>query len=676
MPTVSSTLKMFDAMSSPLKNITNALNIMVSTMQKMQEATNKDVNVDKMLIAAKGQIASAEAQIQQAIDKANESQQRFNRSVQEGETQIRQAIDKANESQQRFNRSVKGAKSETRQLLSTIERIATAYLSFQGIQRTIGAADTFVSTQARLNLIVDEGQTVDQLQNNIFAAAERARGDFVAMASSASKLGLLAGDAFSNTDEIVAFTETMQKAFKVSGASIMEQQAGMYQLTQAMAAGRLQGDEFRSIMENAPMLADAIAKFTGKSKGELKEMSSEGLITADIIKAALFMAADDINKKFESLPKTFGDVWQQIKNNAFRAFEPVFQRLNEWLNSTQGAAMIQSMNYALQYTAIAADALVSSLMWMGSVIQSNWGIIEPILVAIGSAFALWALTQIPLLISKLWLMVQPILAQAAAWAMANLPLLLIGALIGLIIGLLIKMGVITDKVVGFISGIFSALFALIYNIIADIWNGFAGFAEFFANVFNHPVYSAKKLFADFVISTLNIIKKVAEAIDWVFGSNLAGGITKLQDKMMDWVGEMPEGYKVLDRMEKKSIGDSFKNGYEKGVNFVNGISDALNGFNMGAIGDLFSGNFDIANINKVNEVGKIRDTVDISSEDLKTMRELAEMKSIQNFVTLTPTVSVQTGPIQNGYDVDTIVARIETVLTEQIASSAKGVYNV
>jgi hypothetical protein len=236
------------------------------------------------------------------------------------------------------------------------------------------------------------------------------------------------------------------------------------------------------------------------------------------------------------------------------------------------------------------------------------------------------------------------------------------------------MGVITDKVVGFISGIFGGLFAFIYNIIADIWNGFAAFAEFFANVFNHPVYSAKKLFADFVISTLNLIKKVAEAIDWVFGSNLAGGITKLQDKMMDWVGEMPEGYKVIDRMEKKSIVDSFKSGYEKGVNFVNGISEAIKGFNMGAIGDLFSGNFDIANINKVNEVGKIRDTVDISSEDLKTMRELAEMKSIQNFVTLTPTVSVQTGPIQNGYDVDTIVARIETVLTEQIASSAKGVY--
>src|SRR5690606_1387445 len=201
-----------------------------------------------------------------------------------------------------------------------------------------------------------------------------------------------------------------------------EQTAGMYQLTQAMAAGKLQGDEFRSIMENAPMLADAIAKFTGKSKGELKEMSAKGEITADIIKAALFMAADDINKKFETMPKTFGDLLQQLKNEAFRAFQPVFQRWNQWLNSAQGAAVMQKLTQALYVAAQAADVLLGTLIWIVNTIQSNWSIIEPILVTIGS-------TLLPILIQQTWMWVKallatvrPILVQAAAWMAANWPI--------------------------------------------------------------------------------------------------------------------------------------------------------------------------------------------------------------------------------------------------------------
>ena len=155
------------------------------------------------------------------------------------------------------------------------------------------------------------------------------------MAKSVAKLGLLAGDAFSSNDEMIAFSEMMTKSFKVSGASQQEISSATYQLTQAMAAGKLQGDEFRSIMENAPMLADAIAKYMGKSKGELKELSSEGVITADIIKAALFNAADDINAKYEEMPKTFGDAMTNIRNVASRYLQPVADKISEMLNSEE-----------------------------------------------------------------------------------------------------------------------------------------------------------------------------------------------------------------------------------------------------------------------------------------------------------------------------------------------------
>lgn len=669
MPTVSSTLKMFDAMSGPLKNITSGMNLMVSAMYKMQNATDRNMKIDRSLIIAKQQIVAAEVGIRQAIDQANAAQQRFNRSVQE-------------------------SKSGAGELLSSVKRIGAgllaAYATAHGLSAAIQASDTFISTQARLNLIVDEGQTVDQLQNDIFAAANRARGDFVTMASSISKLGLLAGDAFKNNNEIVSFAELMQKSFKISGSSIDEQIAGMYQLTQAMAAGKLQGDEFRSIMENAPMLADAIAKFTGKTKGDLKEMSADGTITADIIKGALFTAADDINKKFETLPKTFGDVWQQFKNEAFRAFEPVFKKLNGWLNSAQGTAFMQSMTGALYAAAQAADLLLSALIWIANTVQSNWGIIEPILIAIGSALAFWALKQIPLLIARLWLMVSPILAAAGAWTLANLPILLIGAAIGFLIYALYRWGDVVSEVLGFVGGIFGVLFGFLYNSFALFANTVLSVAEFFVNVWRDPVFATKKLFYDLVINALKWMENLADGIERIINKipglkvSITEGLGNLLKNLEDARDSLKSEEDVVNlmRFEQKDYGEAFslgqKMGRAAGRFAADGVQKAFNAIG-GAfnIPDLNSGTFGmpkLGNIDKVGEVGKIKDTVDISSEDLKMMRELAEMKNIQNFVTLTPTVSVQTGPIQNGYDVDTIIARIETTLTEQIASSAKGVY--
>jgi len=666
MPTVSSTLKMFDAMSGPLKNITNSLNLVISTMQRMQSTVDQNVKIDRTLIAAKQQLAAAEASIRQAIDQATAAQKRFNQSVQT-------------------------AKSETNQLLAFTKKVAAAYLSAQAAQSAVQAADTFVSTQARLNLIVDEGQSVERLQDQIFAAAQRARGDFVAMANSVAKLGMLAGDAFKNNDEIVAFAETMQKAFKVSGASIEEQTAGMYQLTQAMAAGKLQGDEFRSIMENAPMLADAIAKFTGKAKGELKEMSAKGEITADIIKAALFMAADDINKKFETMPKTFGDLLQQLKNEAFRAFQPVFQRWNQWLNSAQGAAVIQKLTQALYVAAQAADVLLGTLIWIANTIQSNWSIIEPILVTIGSALLPILIQQTWMWVQALWATVRPILAQAAAWLAANWPILLIGAAIGFLIYALYQWGDVVAEVLGFVGGIFGVLFGFLYNGFAYFANIVLSVAEFFINVWKDPVYAVKKLFYDLVINALQWLENLAKGIENIINKipglevNITDGLSNLLNRLEDARDNLKSEEDVvkLMRFEQKDYSEAFKFGQKIGRSVGRFAADGVQKA-FGAVSGMFDipkldsafGMPELGNINKVGEVGKIRDTVDISSEDLKMMRELAEINAINNFVTLRPSVRVQTGPISKDVDFDTVMAKIEMVLTEQIASSAKGVYGV
>lgn len=840
MATISATLKMFDAMTRPLQNITQSMNLLLSTMQQMQSAVEKKVNIAKTFETAKLKIAEAEAEIKNIVEqniaaqerlrqeaertintwasvrpmtifqtsgierlrqeissakkmlqdlqltqqqmagvdmsflpteanaeiaalneriirlgeaferavvnkeklaknlnpsslanfnstiedirrklhlalqeqekmniamrnadisKANASYQRLIRQIEEVEIGIRDNI----MGQSRFNRTIQESQNEANRLVRSIRNLAAIYLSAQTIKQTVQGAvqgsDAFVTTRARLNLIVDEGQSVEQLQDMIYAASQRVRGDYVAMANTVSRLGLLAGNAFANTGEIVAFAETMQKAFKISGASIEEQTSAMYQLTQAMAAGRLQGDEFRSIMENAPMLADAIAKFTGKSKGELKEMAAEGLITADVIKGALFSAADDINEKFASMPKTFGEAWLQIKNTAWRAFQPVFEELNRWLNSEQGIAVIQGITNAIQFAAQAANTLLNILnilIWIGDVIYNNWGIIEPILITISSVLLTLLIQKIWNMVTALWAAVPPLLAQAAAWLAANWPILLIGAAIGFVIYALYRWGDVVAEVIGFVGGIFGALFGHLYNNFAYFANVVLSVAEFFINVWRDPVYAVKKLFYDLVINALQWLTNLARGIENIINAipglevNITSGLSNLLNRLEMARANLKTEADVVQlmRFQQMDYREAFSIGQRMGRSFgqfaANGIQNVVkkvgglfNMQNINKLADSMSFPLDldsVGKIGKVGEVGRINDTVDISNEDLKIMRELAEMKSIQNFVTLTPTVNVTTGDIRSEADIDTIVRRIEDMLERDIASSAQGVF--
>jgi len=386
---------MYDAMTGPLKAITNSMNLLIRSFEQMQTATNKNMKVDRMLTAAKQQLASAEAQIRKQIEQANKAQQKFNRSVNQG-------------------------KQNVSSLLGSMKAVVTTYLSMQSAKAVANVSDEYVNTMARLDLINDGLQTTETLQNKIFAAADRARGNYSDMASVVGKLGLLASDAFTSNDEMIAFAELMQKAFRVSGASAMEQQAGMYQLTQAMAAGRLQGDEFRSIMENAPLLAQAIADYTGKTKGELKEMSASGDITSDIIKGALFNAAEEIERRFSSMPRTFSDIWVKIKNTIMLEFGPAIQQISALLNDPSMKDSMRSLGQAIADAAVHAVRLVGAFGKVSNYIRNHWPAIEAILWGVVSAVIAWKVAQLALNIA---LTANPIGAIIMA----------IAALIGLII---------------------------------------------------------------------------------------------------------------------------------------------------------------------------------------------------------------------------------------------------
>lgn len=254
--------------------------------------------------------------------------------------------------------SVTKAMPDFSNIVSINQGLELMQKAINGVSKLTGLSDTYVLTNARLKLINDGLQTTKQLQDDIFKSAQRTRAPYEVMAASVAKLGLLAKDSFKNNKEALVFTELVQKTFKIAGATTEEQSAGTYQLAQAMAAGKLQGDEFRSIMENAPMIADAISKYLKIPKGVLKELSSEGLITADVIKDAMFIASDDINNMFTGIPKTFGDVATSLVNISNKSFAPIYQILSNALNSPEATAGMEKIaNFMGQAGIMAINAV-------------------------------------------------------------------------------------------------------------------------------------------------------------------------------------------------------------------------------------------------------------------------------------------------------------------------------
>ena len=364
-----------------------------------------------------------------------------------------------------FNDSLKRTEAATARASNGLSQFIKTAVGFAAVKKGMDLTDVYTSTNARLGMITNSLAEQRSLQNDIFAAANRARGSYTEMASAASKMRMLAGDSFGSNQEAVAFTELLTKSLKVSGAGTAEQNSAFLQISQAMAAGRLQGDEFRSVMENAPMVADAIAQYMGKSKGELKELSSQGLITADIVKNAMFQAAGDIEEKFNTMPMTFRDVGTMMLNSFLETFGGGFEKVSGMLNSSSFGQILDGWNAGLSFVSGGFNKLVDAIVAGGPIVQTFFS------VAIIMA-GLWA--------SKMFL-------AAGATMLAHWPLLLIVGVIGMVIMALNSAGVSFSTTFSFVGGLLGTFYALGYNIVASLWNLFVSFAEFLANVFTNPL---------------------------------------------------------------------------------------------------------------------------------------------------------------------------------------------
>lgn len=561
-----------------------------------------------------------------------------------------------------FNDSLKRTEAATARASNGLSQFIKTAVGFAAVKKGMDLADTYTNTNARLGMITNSLAEQRSLQNDIFAAANRARGSYTEMASAASKMRMLAGDSFGSNQEAIAFTELLTKSLKVSGAGTAEQNSAFLQISQAMAAGRLQGDEFRSVMENAPMVADAIAQYMGKSKGELKELSSQGLITADIIKNAMFQAAGDIEGKFNTMPMTFGDVGTMMLNSFLETFGGGFEKVSGMLNSSSFGQILDGWNAGLSFVSGGFNTLVDAIVAGGPIVQTFFS------VAIIMA-GLWA--------SKMFL-------AAGATMLAHWPLLLIVGVIGMIILALNSAGVSFSSTFSFIGGLLGTFYALGYNIVAGLWNLFVSFAEFLANVFTNPLASIVNLFVNMSISVLNVIKSIAEAIDAVFGSNLAGAVGQFISRGQNFAdGFKDSNYVSLDafRMDSKSTIGAIQGGLNAGKalgGFVDNWNfSGISGINPDAGGTDYSQFFTAGNPAVVKGTGRGGAVkVEADSEDIEWMRKLAERDYVARIAqnTLAPNIRVEfSGPITKETDTDSVMTHVVNELKDIIATAPEGV---
>lgn len=677
MPTLNAMFKLMDGYSSQINKMIN----------RTDEAMNK------MLGASK------------AADKTNDSFHKMGKGASGAAPKVKglgDGLDVVSKKATRANGSLKT-------LIGTVASLAA-------VKKGMDIADSYTNTNARLGMITSSPTEQAALQNDIFASANRSRGSYTETANAVAKMRMLAGDSFGSNQEAIGFAELLNKSLKVSGAGQAEQSAAFLQLTQAMAAGKLQGDEFRSVMENAPMVADAIAKYMGKSKGELKELSSQGLITSDIIKNAMFNAADDINGKFNSMPMTFADVWNQIKNTGMQAFGGVFEKANTVLNS---AGVQTALNNFIGLIYLAGEATEGFIDFC----IAAWPMVSPFIWAAAAALGAYAAVQIVSnglsLISAARFGAQAIGAgiyALALWATTGATWAETTAMLGLnsslyacplvwIVGLVLVLtaafyaGVaavnhftgatlsgtgIIGAALGGLAASTTNSFILIYNIIAEVVN-------FFASVWQHPVTAVKILFYDLAITVIGYMAEMARSVEAIINRipgvevQISAGLDSFKagiEKAAASAKNASDWNEVVKKKDFVNGADFANKGYEVGSNLADKASNLFSGFNPSLDGAGGSG-IDFSSFATAGSPATVKGTgkggavkVETEKEDIEWMRKLAERDYVARIAqnTLAPNIRVEfSGPITKEADTDGLVGHVVYRLKEVIATAPEGV---
>lgn len=722
----------------------NSLAVRIDTVRdRIQQIENNPINFGTD--TANTELEQLRSQLNQAVEEqnelnvamqnmdvsaANDAYLRLSQTVSYTERYIRDNVDE----QGRFNQEIQEGVSQADELMNTIKRAVGAYVSIQAVGDALNISDELVQTTSRLDMMNDGLQTTDELVNMVYAAAQDARGSFSDMAAVVAKFGNNAGDAFSSSAEVVAFADLVQKQMTIAGASTAEASNAMLQLSQALGSGVLRGDELNSIFEQAPNLIQSIADYLGVGVGEIRELASEGELSADVVKAAIFSASDEINAKFESMPMTWGQIWQQMQNTALIAFRPVLQRMNDIANSEAFQTFVNGAIEALATLANVALEVFEFMASCGQFVADNWSIISPILYGIIAALAVYgaylAIVKGMELASAAASAIHSVAMSAKIGIMAALSgttmaataaqmgyngalyacpivwiIMLVIALIAVIVmlcnwiaeatgaansGIGIIVGALSVAV-AFIGNIFVALINMVIDIFVVLWNFIAAFVNFFGNVFTDPVGAIARLFFDLVDCILGLLQTLAGAIDALFGSNLSGAVQGWRDSLGGWVDEtFGQGEEIMATVSGEEWHvDRFEYGeaWDAGVAVGDGISSAIDDFSFS---DLF-GSTDIPNPEDYTsqfagmsdsldgisgDTSNISDAMDITEEDLKYLRDIAEQEAVNRYTVAEVSVDMSgmQNTVNNGTDLDGFVSGLTDAVNEAVDSITEGVH--
>lgn len=676
MATIRSQMVLNDQVTGVLKNITRALDITLHSFEQMQDASANAVDV-RLLNQARAGLGEVNLAVR-------EMEENYRRAAQQ-EQQVTRNIRQSTQAEQQLNASIRGGNDALDDMVGKAKNLAATIGASVGLKKLIELSDQMTSTTARLNFIVDDGGSVEALEAKIMASAQRSRAAYLDTASAIASMGANAGAAFTSNDELIAFMEQVNKQFVIGGASAQGQAAAMLQLTQAMAAGALRGEELNSILENAPGIARAIEQYMGIAEGSIKSYAEKGAVSATVVKNALLSIADETNAKFNGMAMTWGQVWTQMGNIALKVTQPLLTAIN-WL-------------------------------------ANNLSVIGPILLGLGTAFLVFQVaahwTQIAAVATAAYHAVVILLsigfgvltgntaaASAAVFtfnsALLASPITWIIMLIAVVIGLLYGVVAIINKVTGssisatgLICGAIAVAGAFIGNTVIGLLNAliqyiwaifvapFLGIVEWILNVcnggFNSFGDAVANLIGQIIGWFLNLGKVVTTIIDAIFGTNWTAGLESLQSSVTAWGKN--ENAITLDK-NAPTIDYRFEYGdaWAAGNDFGKGIDAKIGGmFNTGGLGD--SSGFDLGDIaaytgETADNTGKTADALAVTEEQLEYLRDIAERDAINRFTTAEVKIDMtgMTNRIDGSADLDGVISQLTEGFTEALVTAAEGVH--
>ena len=720
--------------------------------QRIQQIENNPVNVGAD--NANAELEQLRMQLNQAIQEqnslnqamqnmdvsaANDAYLRLSQTVGNTERYIRDNVDE----QGRFNQEISAGTQQANELTNTIKRAVAAYVSIQSVGKALNISDELVQTTSRLNMMNDGVQTTAELVNMVYAAAQDARGSFSQMADVVARFGNNAKDAFSSSEEVVAFADLIQKQMTIAGASTQEAANAELQLSQALGSGVLRGDELNSIFEQAPNLIQNIADYLDVPIGKIREMAADGELSADVVKAAIFSAADDINSKFNEMPMTWGQMWQSMQNTALIAFQPVLQRLNDLANSEAFQTFIQG---AIEAMAVLANIVLNIFDLIGTVggfIADNWSVISPIIYGVIGALAVYAaylgIVKAIEIASAAASMIHSLAMSAKIAVMAAVTgqtmaataaqmgyngalyacpvvwiIMLLIALIAIIFAVcnaIAKMTGIANSGFGVITGgvnvviqFFKNLGLTVANIALGIGNAIAALASNMMTAFHNAICNVQSWFYNLLSTALSVIEGICAALNKLpFVEFDYSGISSAAD---DYAAKASEA--AGNKEDYQSISDAFNEGFttfnafqdgwasdafNAGAAWGDGIADKVSNFSLSDVfgqtdipnvGDYTSGfNDAIANsgvgdsIGNIDDnTGKIKDSLEVSEEELKYLRDIAEQEAINRFTTaeINVDMSGMQNTVNSGDDIDGFMTKLTDSVNEAVDNMTEGVH--